>query len=86
MEGDINMSNQKRTFSYSFPTEETADQFLTFVSKQFPDNRSQFPKRTDGTVDKLQVLVNGTGSMNFDLSLLRSLDKKAEEFGGVRTR
>lgn len=86
MEGDISMSNQKRTFSYSFPSEQNADQFLTFVSTQFPGNRYQFPKRMDGTVDNLQVLINGTGSMNYDLNLLRSLDEKAGELGGVRTR
>ena len=85
MEGDINMPDQKGTFSYTFPDRKSSDSFLTFVQENFPHNLVQHPKLHVGGTDFLQVLVTRTGSPNYDIVLRKSLDDKAKELGGMRT-
>ena len=85
MEGDINMPDQKGTFSYTFPNHKSSDSFLTFVQENFPHNLAQHPKLHVGGTDFLQVLVTRTGSLQYDLVLRKDLDEKARELGGIRT-
>ena len=70
----------KKTYLFQFPNADSAGLFLRDAQQY--DVLSHHPSR-DGQSDDTQVLVQRTGSLNFDLNLLASLSASADNLGGT---
>lgn len=75
--------SKKKTYLFQFPTAANA-QHLLMQAEQY-DVLAQHPV-CNGKPDDTQVLIQGTGSVNFDLTMLATLTDTANEYHGVRLR
>ena len=66
---------RKPVWKYSFVNEEMANQFYEYAMNHYGSTILQHPQ-VDAIPDPLTVLVTGSGSLNYDLSLKSDLDKK----------
>ena len=75
--------SKKPCHMYLFQTVDGAADFLRHATEQVDCSYAQHPL-ANGIRDEYRVLVTCSGSINYDMFLLSSLDKKATACGGIR--
>ena len=76
---------KKPTYTYLFENEVNAESFFRAIAYTNISSNVQYPI-SNGIPNKKQVMVTGTGSLNFDMVLRNKLEETAEDFRGVLLR